>query len=81
VGDVDWDLHCVVCLPDPVHPPVSASDLQPSATPPQSVEIQASRQQDEKELSLEQGQRVFLHVNPKTMMSYEQHEIESAPIL
>lgn len=46
-----------------------------------SVEIQASRQQDEKELSLEQGQRVFLHVNPKTMMSYEQHEIESAPIL
>lgn len=68
-------------LPQSASPDLVLSRPRGPSSAAQSVEIQASRQQDEKELSLEQGQRVFLHVNPKNMMSYEQYEIESAPIL
>ncbi|KAG1677593.1 hypothetical protein FOA52_014491 [Chlamydomonas sp. UWO 241] len=46
-----------------------------------SVELTATRQRDETELNLEEGQRVFLHVPPKNMMAFEQPEIESTPML
>ncbi|KAG1653890.1 hypothetical protein FOA52_011712 [Chlamydomonas sp. UWO 241] len=51
------------------------SDIQIFKTP------QATRQRDETELNLEEGQRVFLHVPPKNMMAFEQPEIESTPML
>jgi hypothetical protein len=46
-----------------------------------TTRTQATRQRDETELNLEEGQRVFLHVPAKNMMAFEQPEIESTPVL
>jgi len=45
------------------------------------VELHSTRDQDEAEYNLAEGQRVFMHVRPEAMMGFNQEEIESTPII
>ena len=47
----------------------------------QETEYIVTRDQDEKSLNMEVGQRLFVHVPPSAIMGFEMSEIDSAPIL
>ncbi|KXZ52070.1 hypothetical protein GPECTOR_10g1093 [Gonium pectorale] len=44
-------------------------------------ELQLTRDQDEREYSLVVGSRVFVHVNPRSMMGFNQSDVDSTPLV
>ncbi|GLC40916.1 hypothetical protein PLESTB_000967100 [Pleodorina starrii] len=44
-------------------------------------ELQLTRDQDENEYNLVLGSRVFVHVNPKSMMGFNKSDIDSTPLV
>lgn len=47
----------------------------------QEFEFTVSRDQDERQYNIDEGTRVYVHVNPQAMMGFNPEDVDSAPIV